>query len=230
MESHAFRPLVLAIDDEPSILRLIRLELSARDIEVVTAGTADEALQIMRARSPSVVLLDLVLRDRPGLDLLGEIKRGTSVPVVVVSARSEEAARLQAFELGADDFIGKPFKPSDLGDTVAFLLGKGGSESRAHGMVRSGDVEIDLRNQFVRKAGNEITLTRSEWRLLEDLARNSGSPRLSSELLTSVWGPAYQDDLEFLRGTVARLARKVGDGRIVEYFGVGYSLAGDASD
>jgi two-component system KDP operon response regulator KdpE len=221
------------MDDEPAIRRLLRLALSAEGFEVVVAENGEEALALFAQHAPDLVLLDIVMPGAAsGLDVLREIKASRDMPVILISARADEQARLEALALGADDFIAKPFSPERVAQSIHFLLGRGNHEAGQGYIVRSSDLEIDLVHRVVRRSGLLIDLNRSEWLLLAQLASHPGEPRLYQELLTSVWGGAYRNDLGYLRAWIKRLRHRVGDRDdsptvILPYLDVGYLLRAD---
>lgn len=221
-------PTILVVDDEPAILRLFRLALS-QDYRVLTAELGNDALKSVSSEHPDLVLLDLVLRDMSGLDVLRAIKADSDIPVVLVTARSGEAERIQAVELGADDFIAKPFVAEHVAASIRFLLTSGEDRTEATQPVKIGDVEINIPQRTVRKSGEIVRLTRSEWMIIEELARGRGEPRLHQELLSRVWGSEYRNDIDYLAVWIKRLRAKLGEGDngpriILPYLDVGYRL------
>lgn len=219
---------ILAIDDEPGVLRLLRLELSDDRYEVATASDGEEGLRLCREWHPQLVLLDLVMPGTSGLHILKRIKEDTSLPVVVVSAMTSEQTRAEAMSLGADDFISKPFSLDRLASTVEMLLGSETERGKRNVVLRAarGDIEIDMLRAEVRRRGERLPLSHSEWRLLEELGRTPGEPRLAQELLANVWGHEYVKDIAFLRIWIDRLRGALGDeGVLIQpYLGVGYVL------
>jgi two-component system KDP operon response regulator KdpE len=220
---------VLAIDDEPSVLRMLRLELSTQGYDVLTSSNGVEALEIFAQRRPHVVIIDLIMEGELGLDLLRRIKSSADTPVIVISAESGKDTVMESMSLGADDFIAKPFHPQRVSDSVEFLMKKGRGEP-TNPIVVAGNVQVDLARHIVTRDGEHVALSRSEWQLLEQLARSPGEPRLYQELLSSVWGSEYRDEIAFLRTWIDRLRAKLGDACpqpkvILPYLDVGYILA-----
>ena len=207
---------------------MLRLELSTQGYEVLTSSNGVEALEIFAQRRPHVVILDLIMEGESGLDLLRRIKSSADTPVIVISAESGKDAVLEAMSVGADDFIAKPFHPQRVSDSVELLLKKGRGEP-ANPVVVAGNVHVDLVRRIVTRDGEHVPLSRSEWQLLEQLARSPGEPRLYQELLSKVWGSEYRDEVAFLRVWIDRLRAKLGDARqqpqvILPYLDVGYLL------
>jgi two-component system KDP operon response regulator KdpE len=220
----------MIVDDEPAIIRLLRLQLTADNYRVVAAGSAEEAIEVFAAQQPDLVLLDIILPGAmSGFDVLKAVKAHSDVPVILLTAQSTEQARLDALALGADDFVSKPFSPERVTNGIRFLLGRGNGESDRGAFVRAGDLEIDLTHEVVRRAGDLVDLNRSEWLLLAQLAEHPGEPRLYQELLSTVWGAAYRDDLAYLRAWIARLRTHLGDSNeeprvVLPYLDVGFLL------
>lgn len=223
------KPVILVVDDEQPIARLLRLELGSQGFCVIAAMSGREALQMVEEQRPDLVLLDIVMPEMSGLEVLARLKAEYKMPVVILSAKSSEDTRVRAFEMGADDFIIKPFSPENVTATVQFLLAGGEGRGRPSRIVRAGDLEIDLLSERVTRNEQLVPLSRSEWLLLRELARHEGRPRLYQELLSAVWGGEYRDDLDYLRLWVRRLQEKLGNGpagpqTIRDYYGIGYRL------
>jgi two-component system, OmpR family, KDP operon response regulator KdpE len=230
-------PLVMAVDDEPSILQFIRHELATQDFSVVTVTSGQEALSTLEEQRPDVVLLDVMMPDMNGIEVLRRIRESSNVPVILLTARKGNEEKVRGLDMGADDYLAKPFNPEELSARVRAVLRRSqsavGEDSE---IVRSGAVEIDLHRRVVKKHGEVVSLTRTEWQLLHYLAKNAGRVILNAELLTRVWGPEYSRDLQYLRVWVSRLRSKLGDKTsnhdiITTMAGVGYLLnADDDSD
>jgi two-component system KDP operon response regulator KdpE len=226
-------PLVLAVDDEAGILRLIKLELSAQGFRVITAGSGEEALRIAEEQRPDVVLLDILMPELTGLEVMRRIRERTNTPIILVTAKDKDADKVRGLEMGADDYVVKPFSPEVLGARIRAVLRRGlGPE--AERIVRAGSVEIDLTRRLVKRDGELVSVTRTEWLLLQHLAANAGKVILNSELLSKVWGPEYRDDLQYLRVWVSRLRHKLepepSSPRIIKTLqGIGYMFEDDKS-
>jgi len=225
-------PLILAVDDEAGILRLMKLELSAQGFRVITAVSGDDAFRLAEEQRPDAILLDVMMPDVTGLEVMRRIREHSNVPILLVTARDKDADKVRGLEMGADDYIVKPFSPDELGARVRAVLRRalGGDTER---VVRAGDVEIDLMRRLVTRDGESVSVTRTEWLLLQHLAANAGKVMLNTELLTKVWGPEYRDDLQYLRVWISRVRRKLGakpgePGRIKTFQGIGYLLDVDS--
>ncbi|HEY7467579.1 MAG TPA: response regulator transcription factor, partial [Dehalococcoidia bacterium] len=202
-------PLVLAVDDEAGILRLIRLELSEQGFRVVVAADGEEAIRTFEQQRPDVVVLDIMLPDMSGLEVMRRLRERTNTPIILLTARDHDEDKVRGLELGADDYIVKPFNPQELTARVRAVMRRAVRESNGDSMVIAGDVEIDLDKRLVTKGGEPVALTRTEWMLLQHLASNAGRVMLNTELLSKVWGPEYIDDLQDLRVWISRLRSKL---------------------
>ena len=222
-----FSPLVLAVDDEAAILRLIKLELIGQGFRVMTAESGDEALRLVAERRPDIALLDIVMPRMSGLELMRHLREQSQIPVILLTAKGSEADRVRGLELGADDYVAKPFSPEELAARVRAVLRRAPQQAGLEHIVRAGDIEVDLSRRLVKRRGDLVLLTRTEWMLLQHLATNAGKILLTAELLARVWGPEYRDDLQYLRVWVSRLRRKLEDDpsspRLIRTFpGIGY--------
>jgi two-component system KDP operon response regulator KdpE len=226
----AVEPLILAVDDEAGILRLIKLELSSQGFRVVVANDGEEALRLAEQQRPDIVVLDIVMPDMSGLEVMRRLRERTSVPVILLTAKDHDEDKVRGLEMGADDYLVKPFNPEELSARVRAVLRRGfrpttGTEN----IVQVGNIEIDLNRRLVKKEGDVVSLTRTEWMLLQHLAANAGKVMLNTELLSKVWGPEYRDDLQYLRVWVSRLRSKLepdpGNPTIIKTLqGIGYLL------
>jgi two-component system KDP operon response regulator KdpE len=197
-------PLILAVDDEAGILRLIRLELTEQGYRVVVASDGDEAVRTFEQQRPDVVVLDIMLPDMSGLEVMRRLRERSNTPIILLTARDHDEDKVRGLELGADDYIVKPFNPQELTARVRAVLRRAVRESIGESLVVAGDVEIDLDKRLVTKAGEPVSLTRTEWMLLQHLASNAGRVMLNTELL-----PEYIDDLQYLRVWISRLRSKL---------------------
>jgi len=227
------QPLLLAVDDEPGILRLLKLELGSQGFKVLTASNGDEAIRTIEERRPDVVLLDIMMPGESGLEVMKKIRERTRTPVLLLTAKDKETDKVRGLELGADDYIVKPFNLPELGARIRAVLRRVRGLTPT-GPVIAGDLEIDLGGRTVKKQGQLVNLTRTEWLLLEHLASNAGKLVTNRELLTKVWGPEYVDDLQYLRVWVSRIRQKIedvpGDPRYIRTFqGLGYMFTDDAA-
>jgi two-component system KDP operon response regulator KdpE len=206
----AVEPLILAVDDEAGILRLIKLELSSQGFRVVVANDGEEALRMAEQQRPDIVVLDIVMPDMSGLEVMRRLRERSSIPVILLTAKDHDEDKVRGLELGADDYLVKPFNPEELSARVRAVLRRGFRPSAgAENVVRVSNVEIDLNRRLVKKEGEVVSLTRTEWMLLQHLAANAGKVMLNTELLSKVWGPEYRDDLQYLRVWVSRLRGKL---------------------
>ena len=182
---------VLVVDDDPAMRRTLTINLRARDYEVETAGDGRSALQVVDERMPDVVLLDLGLPDLDGVAVLAQLRSFTQVPVIVVSARTESDDKVEALDLGADDYITKPFSIEELLARVRVTTRRTGREEPDL-VVEVDGLRLDLTDSRAWRDGSEVHLTPTEWRIVEVLARRRGRLVRQAELLRAVWGPAYE--------------------------------------
>jgi two-component system KDP operon response regulator KdpE len=154
-------------------------------------------------------VLDIMLPDMSGLEVMRRLRERSNTPIILLTARDHDEDKVRGLELGADDYIVKPFNPQELTARVRAVLRRAVRESNGESIVAAGDVEIDLDKRLVTKAGEPVSLTRTEWMLLQHLASNAGRVMLNTELLSKVWGPEYIDDLQYLRVWISRLRSKL---------------------
>ena len=224
---------LLLVDDEPHLLRTLSINLRARDYEVETAGDGRSALQVFNEREPDLVVLDLGLPDLDGVEVLRRIRERSSVPVIVLSARSESTDKVEALDLGADDYVTKPFGMEELLARVRVALRRRteGEEAPQPPFVTR-RFRLDFAERRAVIDGVETRLTPTEWRLLSVLARQPGHLVSQRELLREVWGPGYGRESNYLRVYANQLRRKLepDPGRprhLVTEPGHGYRLLGD---
>ncbi len=205
-------PRVLVVDDEPPIVRAVAANLRARGFETLTVASGEAALAAVEAHQPDCVVLDLGLPGVPGLEVLRRLRTWTDVPVVVLTAVDSERDKVTALDLGADDYVTKPFGVAELMARIRVALrhGRGASPGRPP-VIRAGEVEIDLDAKLVTRAGSQVRLTPTEYRLLEVLATNAGRLCTHRFLLERVWGAGYGEESQYLRVYVANLRRKLDD-------------------
>jgi two-component system KDP operon response regulator KdpE len=220
---------ILVCDDEPQILRALKVILREAGFEAVPAETAEEALDRAAVHPPDAAILDLVLPDGDGVEVCRQIRGWSQMPIIVLSAVGEEDAKVRALEAGADDYVTKPFGARELVARLEAALRRVGGRVDEPRIVADG-LEIDLAAHTVRRDGAEIHLTPIEFRLLETLARNRGRLMTHRALLVEVWGPEYAEDVTVLRGHIANLRRKIEtpDGQhhyVRTEAGVGYRFA-----
>jgi two-component system KDP operon response regulator KdpE len=202
------RPVVLVCDDEPQILRALRVILRDAGFEALPAENGEQALNLAAVHTPDAAILDLVLPDLDGVQVCARLREWSKVPIIVLSAVGEEDVKVRALAAGADDYVTKPFSPRELIARLQAVLRRAGSGPE-EAVIRAEGLELDLAARTVRCEGQEIHLTPTEFDLLRVLATNRGRLLTYRELLNSVWGPGYSDDTQVLRGHVANLRRKI---------------------
>ena len=219
---------VLVCDDEPQILRALKVVLREAGFEVIGTETAREALDAAAVRSPDAAIIDLVLPDGDGVEVCAQLRSWSEMPILVLSAVGEEEQKVRALEAGADDYVTKPFGSRELVARLraAMRRAPGGEEEPT---VEVGGLRVDLAARSVFRDGEEVHLTPTEFGLLRTLIRNRGRLMTHRALLTEVWGPAYGEDTATLRTHVANLRRKIeppdGERLIRTDPGVGYRFA-----
>lgn len=201
---------VLVVDDEPQIVRALRINLSARGYEVLTAHDGASALRQAADGKPDVVVLDLGLPDMDGTDVIAGLRGWTTLPIIVLSARTGSTDKVDALDAGADDYVTKPFGMDELLARLRAAVRRSavtGPEDEP--IVRTASFTVDLAAKRVLKDDVEVHLTPTEWGLLEVLARNAGKLIAQKQLLRDVWGPAYEKETHYLRVYLAQLRRKL---------------------
>ena len=224
---------VLVVDDEPQIVRGLRVVLRNAGFEVDSAASKEEALDALASRPPDAVLLDLVLPDGSGVDVTREVRGWSNVPIVVVSAVGDEREKVRALDAGADDYVTKPFGSEELTARLRAVLRRA-ADTGGEPAITIGDVVIDLAGRRVTRSGDEIHLTPIEFDLVRVLAQNRGRLVTHRQLLRDVWGPDYGDETHYLRVHVAHIRAKLEADPsrprlILTEPGVGYRLRDDAS-
>lgn len=202
---------ILIVDDEERILRFLTSKMKASGYEVMTAQNGQEALERITSQQPDLVVLDLLLPKMHGFDVLRELRSYSSVPVIILSALGADSERIKGLKLGADDYVPKPFNPDELLARIEAVRRRmgAGEGSKTSEAVSFGTVEIDFGRRCITVDGQEQYLTRIEWLLLSELARNSGRLMLYEELLGRIWGQEYRGDIQILRTWISRLRRKL---------------------
>jgi two-component system, OmpR family, KDP operon response regulator KdpE len=201
-------PRVLVVDDEPQIVRGLRVVLRNAGFRVDAAGTKEEALDAVSHRPPDAVLLDLVLPDGSGVDVCRQVREWSQVPIVVVSAVGDEREKVRALDAGADDYVTKPFGSQELAARLRAVLRRV-SDTATEPTVTIGDLVIDLADRRVHRGDEHIHLTPIEFDLLRVLALNRGRLVTHRQLLQEVWGPAYGEETHYLRVHVAHIRAKL---------------------
>jgi two-component system KDP operon response regulator KdpE len=199
---------VVVIEDEPQIRRFLRTALEAEGCAVFEAANAERGLIEAGTRKPDLVVLDLGLPDRDGVDVVRDIRAWSAVPILILSARTDERDKVAALDAGADDYLTKPFGVAELQARVRALLRRTVRQSQDP-IVRFGEVEVDLAKRSVMRAGAEVHLTPIEYRLLTQLIANAGRVLTHRQLLREVWGPSHAEDTHYLRVYMTGLRRKL---------------------
>ncbi|WP_405167771.1 response regulator [Nocardia sp. NBC_01499] len=201
---------VLVVDDEPQLVRALRINLTVRGYHVLTAATGAEALRIATDKKINAVILDLGLPDMSGIDVLAGLRGWTSVPVIVLSARTDSADKVAALDAGADDYVTKPFVMDELLARLRAAVRRG-SVGAGDAVVVTATFTVDLAAKQVTKSGAAVRLTPTEWSMLEMLVRNRGKLVGRQDLLREVWGPSHESETHYLRIYLAQLRRKLED-------------------
>lgn len=226
--SHAF--LVLVADDDLAVRKLVRMQLTQDEFRVITAERGEQAVALTERLRPDLIVLDLMLPGISGFEVMRRVHERADTPIVMLTARDRDSDKVQGLDLGAADYLTKPFNPDELTARVRAVLRRTRQPSDPdRAIVGTGDLRIDLRERTVKRADEPVALTRTEWNLLATLAENTGKVMLNDEILTRVWGPEYRDDVQYLRVWVARLRRKIepgqpGESVIRTFPGRGYML------
>jgi two-component system KDP operon response regulator KdpE len=222
---------ILVVDDDPLIVRLVRMHLDRAGYNVLVATDGEEALDVCAVELPDLVILDLMLPKRDGYDVCRSIREFSLVPVVMLSAKGEQVDKLRGFEMGADDYLTKPFAPQELLARVQAVLRRSqqGAAPTSAAVVRCGPIAIDFVRRRVTVDGEPVRLTPTEFKLLQQLAVNAGKVLSHTDLLTKVWGPEYRDDRDYLWAYIRHLRRKLEPNpetpvHILSEPGVGYVL------
>jgi two-component system KDP operon response regulator KdpE len=224
------RAKVLVVDDEPHIRRLLRSTLERNNYEIVEAADARGAMQAL-GDAPDIVLLDLGLPDRDGMELVPLIRKNSKATLLVISARDATEQKVTALDLGADDYVTKPFDTEELLARMRAALRNRMSAGGAQLVIKVADLEIDLVNRRVHKGVAEVHLTPKEYGVLAELARFPGRVITHDQLLKSVWANEYERHVEYLRVVIRNLRQKIEDdvsrpAIVVNELGVGYRLMG----
>jgi two-component system KDP operon response regulator KdpE len=225
------KQLILVVDDEPAIVRLVRAKLHSDGHTVITATRGEEVLPLLEEQRPDLIVLDLMMPGIDGFETLRRIRAVSQVPVIMLTARATDADKLRGLQGGADDYLTKPFNPDELAARVTAVLRRtaGALPAGGQSLLHYPDLEIDLERRRVLVHGQEVRLSRTEWELLTQLAANAGRVMLHGELLSRVWGPEFRDEVHYLRTWVSRLRAKLEPGGetstlITTFPGIGYRL------
>jgi DNA-binding response OmpR family regulator len=229
---------VLVVDDEPKLVRLLTEVLAATGHRVIATGSGEEAVSLAAVEQPDLIILDIVLSGHAdGYEVARRVREFSSAPIIMLTARSRETDLLHGFEVGADDYLTKPFSAKELLARVRALLKR--ARQTAPGLaaaeIRCGPLRIDLARRQVRRGDEDIHLTRTEYELLHELAVHANQVMLHEDLLSAVWGSEYRDDIDYLRAYIRYLRQKLEEdpsqpALIVTCSGVGYMLACPEND
>jgi len=199
---------VLVVDDEPQIVRALRINLRARGYEVDAAPDGRSALDLAARRHPDVVVLDLGLPDMDGVEVIRGLRGWLTVPIIVLSARHASDEKVDALDAGADDYVTKPFGMDEMLARLRAAVRRAQPAAEA-AVVETGAFTVDLAAKKVRRDGADVRLTPTEWHVLEVLVRNGGKLVSQQQLLREVWGPSYEHETNYLRVYLAQLRRKL---------------------
>jgi two-component system KDP operon response regulator KdpE len=221
---------VLVVDDEPAILRFLKPALEANNYALISAETVAESIKRIAAESPDIVVLDLGLPDGDGKQVIREVRKWSDVPIIVLSARDREAEKIEALDIGGDDFVNKPFGVGELMARMRTALRHRMERAAEKPVLHTANLEIDSVRHRVSRDGVELKLTPKEFELLSFLSRHAGKVLTHKQILNAVWGPAHAADTQYLRVYVGQLRQKIeadpGDPRvIITEPGIGYRIA-----
>jgi DNA-binding response OmpR family regulator len=202
---------ILLVDDEERVLNFLQTKLKASGYEVLTASNGHDALEQAQAQEPDLIVLDILMPRMDGFDTLKELRRFSPVPVIILSARRDDTDKIKGLGLGADDYLAKPFNPDELVARIESVRRRlePAEKRKKVASFSLEDMNMDFAKRSVVVRDKEIQLTRIEWLLLSELARNAGRLMLYEELLTRVWGPEYRDDVQLLRTWMSRIRYKI---------------------
>ncbi len=225
----ARRASILVVDDEPPIRRLLRTSLGAQGYDVTEAEDGASALAAIERDKPDLVILDLGLPDLSGIEVIRSVRQGSTLPIIVLSVRDDERGKVEALDLGADDYVTKPFGVEELVARIRTALRHRFQAQGERPLFVSGDLAVDLVRRLVRRGGEEVHLSPKEYDLLAELVANAGKVLTHRHILNKVWGPAHTEDAQYLRVFIRNLRNKLepDPGRphhILTEPGVGYRL------
>jgi len=202
------KPLILMVEDDPQIRRFLRAALAAEGYRFQEATTAQDGLTQAAAHRPDLILLDLGLPDRDGLDVIRAVRQWSTAPILVLSARGQERDKIEALDSGADDYVAKPFTVGELLARIRAGLRRSAT-APAGVALQFGQVEVDLEKRIVKVKGEEVHLTPNEYKLLQALIKHAGKVLTQRQLLSEVWGPNSTEQAQYLRVYIAQLRRKL---------------------
>src|SRR5690348_17231085 len=231
---------ILAADDDPQILRLVTRNLQFEGYEVIAASDGQAALEQIEAHSPDLVLLDIMMPRMDGFTVTQRVREFSAVPIIILTARGQDQDKIRGLDLGADDYLTKPFSVEELLARVRAVIRRSQLSADAHGphglsaKTTVGELEVDYVQHLVTMRGREVALTPTEYRILAYLAQNTGRVVTQDLLLEHVWGPEYSGESHMLQVNINRLRRKIEDDHthpryLLTKVGVGYLLANPLS-
>jgi two-component system KDP operon response regulator KdpE len=232
-DAAAREPLVLVVEDEPQVMRYLRATLPAHGYRMLEAVTGTDALLEVRTRGPDLVLLDLGLPDMDGTEVTRQVRQWSLLPIVVISARGQERDKVEALDAGADDYLTKPFGTAELLARMRVALRHAARVSQGgETVVEAGELRIDLGARLVYRHGEQVRLTRTQYRIVAALAQQAGKVVTHRQLLHEVWGPGCADETHYLRVYMAQLRHRLEQDparprQLVTETGVGYRLKVD---
>jgi two-component system, OmpR family, KDP operon response regulator KdpE len=228
---------LMIVDDDPRLIRLVREVLTAVGYEVIACSSGGQAVECFALEQPQLVLLDIMLKDTDGFQVCSQIREFSDVPIIMLTAKVNEADKLTGFDCGADDYITKPFSSKELLARIRAVLNRTRKEGIAPQDTRivCGELQVDLPRRHVTLGGQEIYLTAIEYNLLHELVTHIDQVLLHEQLLTAVWGSEYRDDVDYLRSYIHLLRRKLEHNPakpqlIKNIQGVGYMLVGPKAE
>lgn len=202
-------PRLLIVEDEPALRRALAINLKARHYEVEAVGTGSAALRAAAAEPPELAIVDLGLPDLDGVEVIVGLRGWSQVPIIVLSARDSQSEKVRALDAGADDYVTKPFGMDELVARVRAALRRAEPREAIAPVVTTDDFTLDLSAKRAVRAGREVRLTPTEWRLVEALVKHPGALVSGAQLLVDVWGPGYENQTNYLRVYFAQLRRKL---------------------
>jgi len=228
--------LILVADDDAPILRLVRTKLQTDGYRVVTATNGQEALDVFENEQPDLVVLDIMMPVMDGLETLRHIRESSQVPVLLLTARTAGRDKVRSLDMGADDYVTKPFDPDELSARVAAILRRTTLAAQPESQVLTyPNVTIELTNRRVLVHGEEVQFSKTEWEVLSLLAANAGRVMTHGEMLAKIWGPEFRDETYYLRTWISRIRKKLQDTQddtplIRTFPGIGYRLESPGDD
>ncbi len=202
---------ILVVEDDERILNFLRSKLKASGYEVSTANDGVQGLEQAQAQEPNLIVLDLLMPKMSGLDMLKELRSFSSIPVIILTAKGDDIDKIKGFQLGADDYLTKPFNPDELIARIEAVMRRVEQLKRLDipEKISLGQITIDFKRHDISVGDEERYLTRTEWFLLSQLVKNAGRLMLYENLLTQIWGSEYRDDVQLLRTCISRLRSKI---------------------